>query len=143
MNLSAKTIYAFKALAELSLRYGGSDPVQVSEIAEAQKIPKKFLIQILIQLKNHGIVRSSRGIAGGYSLVKSPDHLSLADVIKAVDESVFFQVSSARKRYESPLTTILYGIWTDMSIKVEDALKEVTFDKIVSKLNHKSLIYHI
>ncbi len=143
MNLSAKTIYAFKALTELSLRYGKPDPIQVSDIAEKQKIPKKFLIQILIQLKNHGIVRSSRGITGGYALAKAPEQLSLADVIKAVDESVFFHVSSVRKRYESPVTTILYGIWTDVSLKVEDNLKAVTFDKILSRLNDKSLIYHI
>jgi DNA-binding IscR family transcriptional regulator len=61
MKIPAKIEYAYKAVLELALRYNKENPVQINTICEAQVVPKKFLIHLLLRLKNANIVNSSRG----------------------------------------------------------------------------------
>ena len=82
--LSQKSHYAMRALLVLAAR-GDDDPVQISEIAERANVPRKFLEQILLELKKPGIVRSHRGRAGGYSLGRSAKDISFADVLRVTD----------------------------------------------------------
>src|SRR5215470_4789379 len=82
--ISQKARYALRALLYLAAR-GDEAPVQISEIAEAEKIPRKFLEAILLELKKTGIVRSHRGRAGGYSLGKPAKDISFADVLRVTD----------------------------------------------------------
>ena len=85
--LSKKTRYAIVALVRLAKNYNnGSMPI--SQIAEEEKIPQRFLEGILLELKNLGILDSMRGKTGGYYLVKSPSEVSLADVITIFEGSV-------------------------------------------------------
>jgi Rrf2 family protein len=60
-------------------------PVPCSKLASAGDMPERFLLQILRVLVTHGILRSTRGVEGGYSLLKSPDEISLLEVIEAID----------------------------------------------------------
>jgi Rrf2 family protein len=85
MKLSAKAEYA--CLAIIGLARFGSDgtPVRVRDIAGAQGIPERYLVQILIQLKVAGLVYSARGSAGGYRLSRPPDRITLGEVLAAVD----------------------------------------------------------
>jgi Rrf2 family protein len=82
--LSQKSHYALRALLVLAAR-GNDDPVQISEIAERANVPRKFLEQILLELKKPGIVRSHRGRAGGYSLGRSAKDISFADILRVTD----------------------------------------------------------
>ena len=82
MRVSAKIDYACRALMDLSLRWPDPSPVPVQEIARRQKIPIKFLVHILISLKQLGFVESVRGKRGGYRLMKPPQEIKLSDVIK-------------------------------------------------------------
>jgi Rrf2 family protein len=82
--ISQKARYALRALLLLAAR-GDSVPVQISEIAEQEKIPRKFLEAILLELKKTGIVRSHRGRLGGYSLGKPAKDISFADVLRVTD----------------------------------------------------------
>jgi Rrf2 family protein len=84
MRVSAKVDYALRASAELAVE-GGRGPVKGDRIAQAQKIPVKFLENILLDLKHAGLVQSQRGAEGGYWLAKAPEEISLADVIRAVE----------------------------------------------------------
>ena len=84
MRLSRKGEYALRAMICLSLRYK-EGPVRIKEIAEREKIPRKFLELILLELKKAGLLQSHRGVGGGYSLIKSPEKISLARVIRIVD----------------------------------------------------------
>jgi Rrf2 family protein len=84
MRVSAKADYAVRAAAELAAATGGR-PLKRDQLAGAQGIPSKFLETILLELKHAGIVKSTRGTAGGYSLARPADEISLADVIRAVD----------------------------------------------------------
>jgi Rrf2 family protein len=60
-------------------------PVPCKKLASAGEMPERFLLQILRMLVTHGILRSTRGVEGGYSLLKSPDEISLLEVIEAID----------------------------------------------------------
>lgn len=82
--LSKKTVYAFKALSHLAMRYE-QRPVSVFEIAREEKIPLKFLETILNQLKLEGILSSKKGKGGGYNLIQSPKDISLARVIRLIN----------------------------------------------------------
>jgi Rrf2 family protein len=86
MRISAKADYALRAAAELATN-AGSDrrPMKGERLAEAQEIPRKFLENILIELKRAGLVRSVRGADGGYQLAYPPEEISLADIIRAVE----------------------------------------------------------
>ena len=82
--ISQKARYALRALLFLTAR-GDDIPVQISEIAESERIPRKFLEAILLELKKTGIVRSHRGRSGGYSLGRPAKDISFADVLRVTD----------------------------------------------------------
>ena len=87
MKISAKGEYAYRAVFELA-RHHLREPeavVQLDQIAEHQKIPKKYLVQILLQLKRSGLVGTVRGVKGGYYLRKEPSQISLGEVLEQVD----------------------------------------------------------
>src|SRR4029453_11575405 len=83
MRVSAKADYALRGVLEIAA--AKNPPVKRDEIARAQRIPVKFLETILGELKHAGIVASQRGADGGYSLAKSADEGTVADVIRGID----------------------------------------------------------
>jgi Rrf2 family protein len=84
MRFSKKSEYALRALIELTEHYG-RDLLQRQQIAEQQHIPIEFLEQILLALKNAGLLASRRGVTGGYSLIKPPHEITLGQVIRILD----------------------------------------------------------
>ena len=82
--LTMKTKYAIKALGQLASAPPG-EPMLIADIAEREDIPRKFLEAILVELKQHGFVRSRKGRGGGYILAKNPDTVTLASVIRVID----------------------------------------------------------
>ncbi len=85
--LSKKTKYAIKALVALG-RNLDKPPMQISKIAEEERIPKKFLEQILLDLRNAGLLYSKKGAGGGYSLNKKPEEIFLVQVLRLTDGPV-------------------------------------------------------
>ena len=86
MQVSAKTDYALRAAAELARAAAdATGPVKGESISKTQGIPKKFMENILHDLKRSGIVRTRRGASGGYWLALPAEEISLADIIRAVE----------------------------------------------------------
>ena len=85
MRFSAKAHYACVAMVELAYNYGTRTPVQVKSIGDTHGISKRFLTHILLQLKQSGLVESTRGYTGGYVLARPPSEISLADVVSVID----------------------------------------------------------
>jgi len=99
MKLSVRGEYALRALIVLGLDYLEDDSVvRIQEVSKRQNIPKRFLEQILNDLKSGGIVESRRGVAGGYRLKRPPDHISLAEVIRHI-EGPLAPVSCVSERF--------------------------------------------
>lgn len=82
--ISQKAKYALRALVALA-RADNEEALLISDIAETYDIPKKFLEQILLALKHHGLVRSKRGKFGGYMLLKRPEEITFGQVLRIVD----------------------------------------------------------
>jgi Rrf2 family protein len=85
LNTSKKNQYALRAIFELA-KHSGKGPKKISEIAEIQAIPPRFLEVILSQLKGSGLVDSKRGFYGGYYLTRPPDKISVGDVLRYMDK---------------------------------------------------------
>jgi Rrf2 family protein len=84
MRVSAKSEYAVRAMVYLARSFG-QGPVPLSQVAEREHIPLDFLEQVMLQLRNHGLVKSVRGVHGGYQLVAEPAQLSVGAVMAAVE----------------------------------------------------------
>jgi len=84
MKISKKGDYALRALVHLALRYG-KGVTHMTEIADREDIPKKFLEQILLLLKRAGFVQSKSGLGGGYILARPPEEVALGEVIRIID----------------------------------------------------------
>lgn len=129
MKISKKGEYALKAMISLSLNYR-SGPVAIKEIAEREKIPKKFLEQILLELKKAGLLESSRGAGGGYSLIKPPQEITLARVIRVVDGPLAPLSCVSKLAYVScpeEKSCGLYSVMRDVRNAVAKILEGITF----------------
>jgi Rrf2 family protein len=84
VKLSQRGEYALRALLVLGLRHG-EGVVRIQAVADEQRIPKRFLEQILNDLKDARIVESRRGVQGGYRLARPPEQISLAEIIRHMD----------------------------------------------------------
>jgi Rrf2 family cysteine metabolism transcriptional repressor len=99
MKLSLRGEYALRALLVLGLNYGhGQSVVRIQAISEHQNIPKRFLEQILNDLKTAGIVQSRRGVTGGYRLARPPEEITLAVVVRHI-EGALAPVSCVSERF--------------------------------------------
>ena len=125
MHLSARADYAVRALVELAA--AGGQPLKREQIASAQRIPVKFLANILQQLRASGLVRTHRGTDGGYLLTVRPERVTLADIIRAVDGPL------ANVRGEAPETVTYPGaaeplseVWIAVRASLRRVLEQVT-----------------
>lgn len=110
MKLSRTVAYAVQATLQLA-QADPRSPVPCSRLASAGQMPERFLLQILRSLVTHGILQSTRGVDGGYSLARKPSEISLLDVIEAI---------------EGPLTTVL---------PVEASLPDASHSRLTAALD--------
>jgi len=118
-----KQQYAIRAMLELA-RHHGKGPIKISDIAEAQAIPRRFLEVILNQLKSSGFVGSKRGYFGGYKLVTPASDIRVGDIIRHVQgEKDFIECVACVTKGECPFEgrCSLYDMWN----QVRDAIFNV------------------
>ena len=136
--LSKKTKYAIKALMVLGRNYG-KDPMQIVEIAEEENIPKKFLEQILLEMRNAGILYSKKGAGGGYSLNKAPEDVYLSQVMRLIDGPIALLPCVSLNFYRSCdecTTEHACGI-RDTFVEVRNAMLQILNDTSVASLINK------
>lgn len=86
--VSKKTKYALKALMVLARNHVRHQPTLIAHLAAAERLPKKFLELILLDLKNEGILTSKKGKGGGYMLAKNPDKITVGQVMRILEGTV-------------------------------------------------------
>lgn len=133
MNLSKKSRYGITALIDLAV-YARNQCVQLSSIAEHNKISVKYLEQIFSGLRRAGLVKSIKGPQGGYLLAKSPESITVADVIYALDGSYLLEdersvVSGADEKGIS--TAIQKLLIEQMNDQTDKLLKQLTLKTLV------------
>jgi Rrf2 family protein len=99
MILSKKTRYAIVALTRLAREYG-KGPIQIKEIAEEEKIPQNFLENILLELRKLGILGSKLGKSGGYYLLKKPEEVNLAEIVRHFEGTIALMYCVSEKAYQ-------------------------------------------
>src|SRR5436305_8328606 len=116
MKITSKSEYACLAMMELAANHQGGQPTRIKTIADAHNIQSRFLVQVLLQLKTHGLVSSVRGAAGGYVLARAPEKISLADVLQAVDDRDPLPLRRNKEKREpsSPAVNALRGVWKEI-----------------------------
>ena len=130
MRVSAKSDYAIRAMVELAA--AGEGPIKAERISRLQDIPVKFLENIMIDLRHGGLVRSQRGIDGGYWLARPADEINLAQVVRAVDGPIA-NVRGLRPEEVSYLGSAepLRRVWVAVRASLRLVLESVTLADLV------------
>jgi len=137
--MSKKCKYALKALIRLGKEYGSGNLLLTDDIARSEHIPKKFLEQILLDLKHAGYVRSKQGSKGGYRLVQDPNRISLAELYRLFDGAIALVPCVSQKFYEAcddcPDETIcrLKPVFIDVREKTYELFSETTIQSFLDR----------
>ena len=136
MKVSSKTDYAFRTLLDLGLHYG-EGVIPLGDTARRQTIPKRFLEQILILLKSAGMVNSTRGVKGGYTLARKPSEISLASVVTVTEQG--FITGANRLKGQWPVTEPVYEqpmreIWGEISDDIWQKLENRTIEDLCRRV---------
>jgi Rrf2 family protein len=134
MKLSVRGEYALRALLVLARNYG-DQVVRIQTISDQQRIPKKFLEQILNDLKSLGAVQSKRGASGGYRLAAPPSEINLASIVRHI-EGALAPVSCVSERFYEKCTCP-----DESRCAIRDVMKEVreSVVKIMEKVTLEDL----
>jgi Rrf2 family transcriptional regulator, iron-sulfur cluster assembly transcription factor len=131
MRITTRTRYAIRALYDLAFHRLGQ-AAGAKEIAERQKVPLRFLEQILQDLRKAGIVEARRGPRGGYALARQPSQISLAEVLYAVrgplEEMFEFDAPANGNGEDVPA-----AVWTDVRTQLVDVLERATLQDFVAR----------
>lgn len=129
MKLSLKVEYACRVLAQLGRIHGTDTLAHIDELANAEAVPANYLVQILNDLRNGGLINSRRGKQGGYALAREPDAITLRDVVTVIDPDMI----EARQSKEGQSGPQVAEAWALVSGKLDVALEEVTIQSIMPK----------
>lgn len=154
VHFSAKSEYAVLAILALSL-HSGEGPLQVRAIAQKEKIPARFLEQVMNHLKKRGFVESVRGAHGGYRLTKAPDQIRLGEVLQAM-EGPLVEIDSTQRRQRESLngtyggeieSALIREVWQEVSTSLKEHLDSINFKDLSERKKElegkQMLMFHI
>ncbi len=135
MVFTQKNQYAIRAVFELAKRRD-QGPIKINEIAQAQKIPTRFLEIILNQMKHGGLLESKRGFYGGYTLIRSPDEITVGEILRMMDkssESLYRITGMARDYQKFEGSGIFLSMWTKAHKAMIDVLDNTTIQNLLDQ----------
>jgi len=127
VKLSHKLEYACRVLAQLGRSYGQDKLAHIEDLAEAEKIPANYLVQILNELRNSGLIVSKRGKQGGYALSKAPERIGLDEIVKAID-SEFLEGNFEDAGHSGARVAM---IWDEIGKDFEAKISSYTLDAFI------------
>lgn len=134
VKVSTRGDYASRALLSLALHLDEAGPTSVRDIAERTALPQPYLEQILLALKGAGLVRSKRGVGGGYVLAKAPEEITLADILAAVDGPIVlgdFGEPHTDSACDHEGQCVLLAVWADVGEQMRGLLSRLTLANLV------------
>jgi Rrf2 family iron-sulfur cluster assembly transcriptional regulator len=134
VKVSTRGDYACRALLSLALHGDGVGPTSVRDIAERTGLPQPYLEQILLALKGAGLVRSKRGVGGGYVLAREPGAITLGDIVSAVDGPIVlgdFGEPHKDGACDHEGQCVLLSVWQGVSNQMRRLLDALTLADVV------------
>jgi len=108
LSITTKSPYALRALCELG-RIGGTDPVPIGELARRRDIPVQFLEQLFATLRRAGVLRSQRGVKGGYTFARDPSQITVLEIVELLDGPIGHGADSVFADAAAAARTVLSG----------------------------------
>jgi Rrf2 family iron-sulfur cluster assembly transcriptional regulator len=139
MRLSTKGRYAVTAMMDIAL-HQKQGPVTLAEISQCQGISLSYLEQLFAKLRKEGLVKGVRGPGGGYSLAKSPDQISVADIIQSVDEKLDMTKCGGKGNCSNGDKCLSHQLWFDLSCKLYKFLSGIKLDQYVNRPEINELV---
>ena len=138
MRLTTKGRYAVTAMLDLAL-HESFGPVNLMEISKRQGISLAYLEQLFLRLRKEGLISSSRGPGGGYRLQQSRSDISVADVIRAVDEQVDATRCGGHKNCQADERCLTHDLWEDLSLHITNFLSDISLSDLVQQRSVKQV----
>ena len=136
MKVSTRGDYASRALLSLALHADHEGPTSVRDIAERTGLPQPYLEQILLALKGAGLVRSKRGVGGGYVLARAPEEITLGEIVSAVDGPIAvgdFGLPHQDGACDHEGQCVLLDMWADVGEHMRSYLDSYTLADCVRR----------
>ncbi len=136
MKVSTRGDYASRALLSLALRIDDAGPTSVRDIAERTGLPQPYLEQILLALKGAGLVRSKRGVGGGYVLARPPGLITLGQIVSAVDGPIMagdFGQPHENGACDHEGQCVLLSVWSEVGAHMRHHLDSFTLEDMVER----------
>ncbi len=135
MRISTRGRYSTRLMLELAQRYN-EGPIFLKDISRAQDISLKYLSQLIMPLKIAGLVKSTRGAHGGYSLARSPEKISLKEIIEAVEGPIKLVDCIDQEDFcDRDDDCITRKIWAEITNDISEKLNRITLKEIARRNN--------
>jgi len=132
MRLTTKGRFAVTAMLDLALNDRGG-PVTLSGISKRQSISLSYLEQLFGKLRRHALVESVRGPGGGYCLARTTENLSVADIIRAVDEPLDATQCGGKENCHEETRCMTHELWARLNTKMYEYLSSVKLSDLVAE----------
>ena len=145
MELSCKNEYALLALIELASHYAGGEPLQIRQISAQQRIPDRYLEQLLATLRRGGLVRSQRGAKGGYVLAREPWKINLLEVMMCL-EGADAEPPEPEAKPQTVENAVIYEVWNEANLAARSVLRQCTLQDLCDKRDARrqlDIMYYI
>ncbi|MDR1010479.1 MAG: Rrf2 family transcriptional regulator [Opitutaceae bacterium] len=127
MKLSVKVDYACRVLVHLAKIYQSDELAHIDDMARLEEVPANYLVQILSELRNGGLIVSRRGKQGGYALARAPEAISLLDIMEVIEGEMLELPPSVGGQSGRRVN----NAWKDMRTTLETRAKAITLDKLM------------
>ena len=138
MRLTTKGRYAVTAMLDLAL-HEDFGPVSLTDISTRQGISLSYLEQLFLRLRKDGLIASARGPGGGYRLQLPGSDISVADVIRAVDEQVDATRCGGNQNCQADERCLTHDLWEDLSLHITDFLGAISLSDLVERRSVKQV----
>jgi Rrf2 family protein len=129
VKISLKVEYACRVLGQLARAYGRPHLAHIEALAKAEAIPANYLVQILNELRNGGLIQSRRGKRGGYALARPPAEITMFDIVRVVDSEMLETQAAASGQSGARVA----AAWRDIGTAFEATLKARTVETLLSR----------
>ena len=129
MKLSVKVDYACRVLAQLAKYHGTDELGHIEQLAAIEAVPANYLVQILSELRNGGLIMSRRGKQGGYALARPPTEITLYDIVKLIEGDLL----ELNGQGEGASGRRVSAVWREVRYALEDKCKSYSLDMFAAK----------